>query len=297
MPIIKWTGSKRSQSKRIIQLFPKNINTYYEPFCGGCSVLFALLENINPFKIKSFICSDINEDLIALWKMIKNNPNDLYTNYCELHYNLVNLGSIDKKKDFYNEIRSRFNKERNPVDFFFINRTSYNGLIRYNSNGDFNVSFHLKRNGITIDNLKELLFYSAKLLNDYNVQFSCQSYDTITPSNNDLVYLDPPYQNSIDNIYFCNFDTDRFLNWLSIQKFPYILSYDGFCKDNISEKINDCLFDKHIYFNAGKSSFRTLKSGVETDNVYESLYIKNIDTAYINKQLKYIENKNYHKLF
>lgn len=42
-PVIKWSGSKRSQCEDIISLFPKEINTYYEPFCGGASVLRAFV--------------------------------------------------------------------------------------------------------------------------------------------------------------------------------------------------------------------------------------------------------------
>ena len=44
-PVIKWSGSKRSQAKDIIKYFPKEIDTYYEPFCGGASVLRALLDS------------------------------------------------------------------------------------------------------------------------------------------------------------------------------------------------------------------------------------------------------------
>lgn len=38
-PVIKWSGSKRSQAKNILTYFPKEIDVYYEPFCGGASVL------------------------------------------------------------------------------------------------------------------------------------------------------------------------------------------------------------------------------------------------------------------
>lgn len=44
-PVIKWSGSKRSQTEEIIKYFPTEINTYYEPFCGGCSMLRALIES------------------------------------------------------------------------------------------------------------------------------------------------------------------------------------------------------------------------------------------------------------
>jgi DNA adenine methylase len=46
-PIIRWSGSKRNQAKEIIKYFPKNIDTYYEPFCGGASILYRLLISIN----------------------------------------------------------------------------------------------------------------------------------------------------------------------------------------------------------------------------------------------------------
>ena len=63
-PVIKWSGSKRSQAKNIVSYFPREIDTYYEPFCGGCSVLRALLES--DIKVKNYVCSDINEGLIDL---------------------------------------------------------------------------------------------------------------------------------------------------------------------------------------------------------------------------------------
>ncbi len=46
-PVIKWSGSKRSQASRLIGLFPK-FDTYYEPFLGGGSVLYHVLKEIKP---------------------------------------------------------------------------------------------------------------------------------------------------------------------------------------------------------------------------------------------------------
>ena len=43
-PVIKWSGSKRSQAEQILRHFPNEIDTYYEPFCGGASVLRRLLD-------------------------------------------------------------------------------------------------------------------------------------------------------------------------------------------------------------------------------------------------------------
>ena len=44
-PVIKWSGSKRKQVQEILKYFPKEINVYYEPFCGGSSVLRGLLDS------------------------------------------------------------------------------------------------------------------------------------------------------------------------------------------------------------------------------------------------------------
>lgn len=81
-PVIKWSGSKRSQCEDIIGLFPFEIDTYYEPFCGGCSILMGLIES--EISVKRYVCSDINADLISLWNRIKESPDDVYNSYVVL---------------------------------------------------------------------------------------------------------------------------------------------------------------------------------------------------------------------
>ena len=66
-PVIKWSGSKRSQSAQIKAYLPDKFNRYYEPFVGGGSMLYA----INP---PDAACGDICAPLIDLWNEIKNNP-------------------------------------------------------------------------------------------------------------------------------------------------------------------------------------------------------------------------------
>ena len=141
-PVIKWSGSKRSQADKILKCITKNeYNVYYEPFCGECSMLYSIFKS--NIKFNRYECSDINRDLINLWNEIKNNPKKVISSYEELWYQLNKDEDIDRKKKFFNYIRDRFNKERSPYDFIFINRVCTNGLIRYNKNGDFNNSFHI----------------------------------------------------------------------------------------------------------------------------------------------------------
>ena len=301
IPVVKWTGSKRSQSEMIVNLFPQSINTYYEPFCGGCSVLFKLLEFVanNRIKVNNFVCSDINSDLISLWLIVKDRPDELIEHYSELHKELLDCPNISEKSKFYIKIRDRYNKERNPADFYFINRTSYNGLIRYNSNGDYNVSFHCKRNGADIDKIKETISYHSSLLNKFNVSFICQSYDNIKPLKDDLLYLDPPYANSGNTMYLGNFSNDDFIKWLSAINCPYFLSYDGkVAQIDNTVTIDSSLYDKHLYLSSGKSSFRQLRqTELKNETVYESLYMKNIDSNYIESKLNQSIRHKPNKLF
>ena len=71
-PVIKWSGSKRSQANEIVSLAPQ-FETYYEPFLGGGSVLYAM----SP---QNAVCGDICSPLISLWQLIRNNPEML----CEI---------------------------------------------------------------------------------------------------------------------------------------------------------------------------------------------------------------------
>ena len=292
--IVKWTGSKRSQALQIIRLFNHNIETYYEPFCGGCSVLFELLTT-KSIKVNKYVCSDLNNDLISLWQLIKSSPNDLFEYYSKLHTELVSLNDIDKRKQLYLTIRDKFNSNHNPYDFFFLNRTSYNGLIRYNSNGDYNVAYHSLRNGIEPERLHLNLLYFSKLLNDYNVQFICRSYENVVAEPDDFLYLDPPYANS-SAMYFDSFNSDMFFDWLKHQNCAYLLSYDGYCGDNNSVvNVPNDLYDYHTFIKSGNSSFRNLKSTEDRyETVFESIYLKNIDGA--ENKVKMM-NRNTKRLF
>lgn len=157
-PVIKWSGSKRTQANEIIKLFPKDINTYYEPFVGGASVLRALLDNIQNYNIKRFVCTDTDKHLIDLWNAIKERPNEVADHYEELWNELNKDDDKERKKSFFNLIRKRLNENHDHLDFMFIMRTTTNGMPRYNSDCQFNNSFHITRNGIIPSKLREIIF-------------------------------------------------------------------------------------------------------------------------------------------
>ncbi|AJA41426.1 DNA methyltransferase [Geobacillus virus E3] len=269
-PVIKWTGSKRWQSEKIISYFPKEIDTYYEPFVGGASVLFQLLHN--DIKVNKYICSDINKDLIDLWNTIKNNPSDLIESYFTMWHELNADDNIERKKQYFYSVRERFNRERKSSDFLFLSRTCVNGLIRYNSKGEFNTSFHFSRKGIKPEKLKEIVLYWSEKLNENNIKFICCDYKEIITTENDFMYLDPPYANT-KGVYYGEINYDEFWNWIRKQKAKYLLSFNG-KRGSIDNTYNvpKDLYQKHIYLHSGRSSFKDLTQQV-VQYVQESLYI------------------------
>lgn len=260
-PVIKWTGSKRTQAKQIVSLMPKNYNVYYEPFIGGGSVLY----ETNP---KQAICLDICKPLIELWNMIKFFPIELY----ETYKNDWNLFFYDE--DYYYEVRKRFNKNPNPNDFLFLTRTCVNGKIRFNKKGEFNSAVHHKRNGINPETLKQILLDWSDRIK--NTTFLFSDYKNILEyvKSDDFVYLDPPYFHTV-GMYYGGIDYDEFIDFLkelNKMNVKYILSYDGIRgADDKRVDLPDDIYKQHKLLLSGDSTFSKMKG--EKKTVYESIYM------------------------
>ena len=274
-PVIKWSGSKRSQAQSITSYIPnKKYDTYFEPFCGGCSVLAYILEHENiANKFNNFICSDLNTDLIKSLNLIKFNPNEVIVGY-EKRWKEMNeeSNSIDDKKIYFNEIRTRLNKFHEPSDFIFIMRTTVNGMPRYNQNGDFNNAFHVTRDGINPNKFEKIVNEWNFLLNKFNVQFVNQSFEKINPSKDDLVYIDPPYANT-KGMYFGGFNQISLFSFLERLESDWLMSYDGIAGNTqLTSEVPKNLFKRHVYINNGNSAFRRVVGKDKNCNVQESLY-------------------------
>lgn len=268
-PVIKWTGSKRYQAEDIVKYFPKEIDTYYEPFIGGGSVFRQLLDNKH--KINKYICSDINQDLINLWNVIKNNPQQLFHEYLQ-RWETLKQKEGDQKKEYFYKIRNNYNYSKNVFDFYFLTRTCLNGLIRYNSKNQFNSAFHYGRDGIIPEKLKRIIYDWHNKIKSNNIIFTCKPYNEIIPKEDDFMYLDPPYANT-DAMYFGKIQYECFWEWIRKLKCKYALSFDGTSgqTDNTYNVPKD-IYSEHLYMNKGISGFKKLQN--KQEYVRESLYIK-----------------------
>ena len=275
-PVIKWSGSKRSQCENILEYFPKSINTYYEPFCGGCSMLMGLINS--DISVKKYVCSDINKDLILLWDKVKMSPDEIYESYERLWNELNKDNDIERKKKFFEYQRDIYNKTHDPNIFFFIMRTTTNGMPRYNQKGEFNNSFNITRNGIKPELLKPILYEWSDKLKKNNVEFIHRSYDEILDEikEGDFVYMDPPYFNT-KGMYFGGIDFEYFFSFLenvSQKNVKFALSFDGISGDvdNTSSVPKKC-YNRHFYIKSGNSSFKRTIGKNKNAMVYESLYL------------------------
>lgn len=271
-PVIKWSGSKRSQVELILSEFPNKINTYYEPFLGGGSILIGLI--LSEIKVDKYIVSDLNNDLISLWLEIKNNPTKVADEYEKMWNELNSNADKQFKKEYFYMVRERFNKNKSPYDFMFIMRVTTNGMPRYNKSGEFNNSFHVTRDGMQPEKLRKVIIFWSEMLNKHDVEFLNCSYDEIKPMDGDFVYLDPPYANT-KGMYYGGLDNEKLFDWLRTLDCQYTMSFDGISGDiDNTFSVPKDVYSEHKYLKSGNSSFKRTIGKSNNSIVYESLYIK-----------------------
>jgi len=262
LPVIKWSGSKRSQADCITKLFPR-YETYFEPFLGGGSVLIHACP-------ERAVCGDICKPLIEFWQKLKDEPISLVEEYTKRWMRMQEEGYLV----FY-DIRDNFNRKQNPDDLLFLSRTCVNGLIRFNRDGKFNNSLHHTRKGIEPARLERLIFGWHKLIQDYEFVFTEYYNTTKTASCKDFVYLDPPYFNTKGR-YYGKIDYASFIEYLdklNARGVKYLLSFDGMRgQKDFTVDIPKELYKRHYLLDSGNASFKKVMDK-SIEKVQESVYL------------------------
>ncbi|HEA3261863.1 TPA: Dam family site-specific DNA-(adenine-N6)-methyltransferase [Pasteurella multocida] len=206
-PILKYRGGKSKEIPNYIHLIPK-FDTYYEPFLGGGATYFYLEPE------KAFV-SDINSSLIQFYQEIgsdnfetvKKDLLDLQTKYEFNREIFINRKTVNPQKrvddpneELYYQIRDMFNNKikheyTQSAIYFFINKTAYSGMIRYNSQGEFNVPYGRYANFNT--NLLEKKHHNLLSKSEiYNGSYE-KGFELAGPK--DFIFLDPPYDTTFSD--------------------------------------------------------------------------------------------------
>lgn len=226
--MIKYRGGKSKEIPYIIRHIPRFTGRYIEPFFGGGALFFHL-------EPRQGIINDVNSKLIGFYEGVRNNYTSLRRELDEIELQYSNnrrefdaLKALhpderveDKNEEMYYRLRDMFNgvKDKTYSDallYYYINKTAYSGMIRYNSRGEFNVPFgrykHLNTRAVTSAHSK-LLQRSEIFNTDYREIFNICKAD-------DFVFLDPPY-----DCVFSDYGNEEYK--------------DGFNEDNHRQLAND----------------------------------------------------------
>jgi DNA adenine methylase len=209
-PPLKWAGGKRWQVPHLLGHWQGNRHRrLVEPFCGGLAVTLGLMP-------EKALLNDINPHLINFYRHLKAGL-------------VIALKMLNAETAFYG-CRSRFNTlldagqgdtQEAASLFYYLNRTGYNGLCRFNSSGGFNVPFGKYR---TINYREDFLDYRARL---EGWEFTNLRFDQMELEDGDFVYADPPY-----DVEFTQYSQGGFgwneqmkaAEWLARHTGPVVLS-------------------------------------------------------------------------
>jgi DNA adenine methylase len=261
VPPIKCQGIKT----KIVPFIKENIGwdgegKWLEPFLGSGVVLF----NIVP---KRAIISDTNCHIIRFYQKIQNKEIDgrLVREYLEDHgKKLLQFGD-----EYYYKIRDNFNKKSNLLDFLFLNRSCFNGVMRFNSKGGFNVPFCHKLNRFSKSYVTKIVNQVEKInhiIDNKDWTFVCCDWkETLSKAKKgDFVYLDPPYIGRHTDYYgsWSGSDAEELANVAGRLSCPFILSMWSKNKYRTNEHLNKCWgkFEiktyTHFYHVGSKESLR-----------------------------------------
>jgi len=279
---IPYQGSKRNLADQILRFFPDNFDRLVEPFAGSAAMTIA---SAFYFKANRFIINDINEPLVNLWENIIENPKSIIKHYHDIWH-----GQHGNEEEYYYQIRERFNDTKQPEYLLFLLAKCVKAAVRYNAQGQFNQSPDKRRLGRNPQMMRDDILRVSQLLKGKTECYS-QDYQKILDlaTDNDLVYMDPPYQgtglnggfNYAGNIEFDNFIVSLFD--LNNRNVPFILSYDGRTGNKTyGNPLPENLNLTKIEINAGRSSQATLLSRNEI--TYEALYLSPALTSKIDLQ-------------
>lgn len=209
-PPLKWAGGKRWLVPHLRPLWkPYQERRLVEPLCGGLAVSLGLMPQMA-------LLNDINPHTINLYRWLKIG--------LSITIPLVNDEStFYAYRDWFNHLIKEGQEDTAEAAqlFYYLNRTCYNGLCRFNRKGEFNVPFGKYKQ---INYVSDFLAYTDAFK---NWDFSIGDFEALNLDGDDFVYADPPYDVDFTQYSKEVFDWNeqvRLAEWLAAHPGPVVLS-------------------------------------------------------------------------
>lgn len=175
-PALKWAGGKRWLLPHLQPIWQQfQGRRLVEPFVGGMGIALGL----KPVKA---LLSDSNEHLINFYSWLQKGL------IADSDFSNEEVAFYEARAQFNNLIKSGDSHSKKSAElFYYLNRTCFNGLCRFNSKNEFNVPFGRYKK---INYTKDFSCYS-NLLSRW--QIGCNDFGETKVAENDFLYIDPPY--------------------------------------------------------------------------------------------------------
>jgi len=191
-PLIKWSGGKADEIEKFEKYIPE-YETYIEPFFGGGSLFFHL-------EPKKAVLSDVHNELYLFYKCFKDKQANEIVKFMDKHKN---------EEEMYYQVRKQETNTDIEVasKFYYLRKTCYRGMLRYNKSGGFNVPFGRYKT-MNYDVLKDAKYEDIfNGVNLYNESFEYIFNKYNSPKN--FVFLDPPYDSVFTDYGYCTFGKEE----------------------------------------------------------------------------------------
>lgn len=169
-------------------------HVWVEPFMGSGAVAFN-----TPDFIGKVIANDINPHIVRFYKSVQSG--DITPESVEEDFRVRSAYLMRNGKDYYDEVKGRFNASGEPMDFLFLTRTGFNGLMRFNSRGEWNVPYCRlddRISGSVISDLTGSVRNLSALFRRKEYEFTNSDYKEVLERTDidfgdAVTYCDPPY--------------------------------------------------------------------------------------------------------